>query len=435
VGLGESDFLAPHPDTAEALGDLVSAHLEQAPDSMVTLDLRGLGRIYNDIDDFLEILVSQIDPQKCTALIDHGDTELAHSLRFRPWITNTIASAGPLFGWQSYNLDHVRQWARDPTLPVLESSFLRDIAYTLALAEETVGVSDRSRVFGSLINDALGWPAEEREIEHLLQLADDAGDKEDPFIEIGLRDEIEHFLLGMEFSRFSRTLHRHSMLVEFTLQANPTGISVVPYHADACYDLVNPRRDELLLGRPSVIASRTAAVFSDEIRTFESLLSSPSVKEQMLQRFLEEHPHFLQGLNYTNIYSQVVLERDDGTSLRPDFLLEPRAGEWCDILDLKLPSQNVFVGRRDRLTLASAIQEVAAQLREYSAYFENPRYRKVFRDRYGLSVYKPKLIAVVGRDSSLNQTEQHRRATTCYADLQILTFDHLLDFSRRRLLI
>ena len=81
------------------------------------------------------------------------------------------------------------------------------------------------------------------------------------------------------------------------------------------------------------------------------------------------------------------------------------------------------------------MQEVASQLREYASYFEDPRYRKMLFDRYGLRAYKPKLIAVVGRDSDQNWSEQHRRATTCYADLQIMTFDHLLDMSKQRILI
>ena len=294
---------------------------------------------------------------------------------------------------------------------------------------------DRVAYSKPLLDAALGFDVGESEVKRLLALADAQAATSDPLDELALVDALEAALLAVQFDSFAHGLHQHSMLVEFTMQVEPDGIAVVPYHAHASYDVEHPRKDDILVGRPSVLASRTRAAFSRDIKAFESLLSSRGVKEQTIQRFLEEHPQFLQGLNYTSIHPQVVLERNDGTSLRPDFLLEPRAGDWCDILDLKLPTKSIFVGRRDRITLACAMQEVASQLREYASYFEDPRYRKMLFDRYGLRAYKPKLIAVVGRDSDQNWSEQHRRATTCYADLQIMTFDHLLDMSKQRILI
>jgi hypothetical protein len=44
------------------------------------------------------------------------------------------------------------------------------------------------------------------------------------------------------------------------------------------------------------------------------------------------------------------------------------------------------------------IGQVIAQLREYAAYFEQEKYRKFVRDKYGLKIYRPRLIALVGRD-------------------------------------
>jgi hypothetical protein len=287
----------------------------------------------------------------------------------------------------------------------------------------------------ALLDHSLGIDVGPSAVKELLSSVQNVAAGRNPLREITWVDALEQALLKLQFEFFSRTLHQHSMLVDFTIQVAGDSIEVVPYHAYASYGLEHPLKDDLLVGRPAVLASRTQSIFAEEIRNFESLLSQTGLKEHAIQRFLEANPHFLQGLNYTTVHPQIVLERANGTSLRPDFLLEPRSGDWCDILDLKLPTARIFVGKRDRVSLAAAINEVAAQLREYHAYFEDERHRKMLQDRYGLRAYRPKLIAVVGRDVDLESTEQHRRASTIFPDLEIMTFDRLLDIAKSRMLI
>ena len=93
------------------------------------------------------------------------------------------------------------------------------------------------------------------------------------------------------------------------------------------------------------------------------------------------------------------------------------------------------MGGKDRATLAAGIHEVAAQLREYSAYFEEKRHRRFVEQRYGIKLYRPRLIAIVGRDMQQMQSEEIRRAMTAYTDLKLMTFDQLVRHSRHRLLI
>lgn len=439
VGLGESDSLAPHADTAHALGALVSSHLNRCPGAEVVFDLRGLCQVYNDVHDFLYCITEGLDTSHCSALLHPDGVDLAASLKFAPWITKTIRSAGPLFGWRSYDLSNVRYFADDPTLEVgHDIGPLRDSAHVLALLDKVPESSRRISRAKDEVQRVLGVSLSTGEMSHVLDLSREIGAATDPLEEQSLLDDLEGYLLQIEFSTLTRELHRHSLLVEYTLQATSSEIGVVPYHASAEYELTHPGKDDLLVGRPSVFASRTSTVLSHEIRSFETLIGRKGAKEKEIQSFLETHPHFLQGLNYTRIHPQIVLEREDGSSLRPDFLLEPTAGEWCDILDIKLPTADIIVGRRDRLTLAAAIHEVAAQLREYAAYFENPKYRKSLLERFGLRAYKPRLIAVVGREADHRRadgSEQVRRALTCYADVDVMSFDRLIDISRRRLLI
>jgi hypothetical protein len=209
-------------------------------------------------------------------------------------------------------------------------------------------------------------------------------------------------------------------------------VVTVPYHGHAVYPVET--RSGLLLGRPLVLARKTGALFSSEIEQFSTLLSSRP-REIDIQRFLETNPRFLRSLGYQHIYPQVILTRDDGTALRPDFILQPFGEEWCDILDIKLPSGSMVVGRRDRRTLAAGIHELAAQLREYAAHFDNPKYAKRIEEKYGFKCYRPKLIGVVGRTPEDTDDKQIRRLLTSYRDIDFISFDRLIHIAKSRLLI
>lgn len=245
----------------------------------------------------------------------------------------------------------------------------------------------------------------------------------------------DFYLRAAFLHAFLRRLHRNSLLVEFVISADGNSLTCAPYHGAAIHQIDLASSSDLLVARPAVLADKTRALFSSEITEFQHLLNDPSTRERHLQKFLEDHPNFLRGLNYTNVYPQLVLERDHGTQLQPDFILEPYHDMWCDILDIKLPTQALIVGRRDRATLAAAIHEVAAQLREYAAYFEEEKHRTFVQQKYGLRIYKPRLIAVVGRDMRQMTDPQIRRAMTAYDGLQIMTFDQLVEHTKRRLLL
>lgn len=246
--------------------------------------------------------------------------------------------------------------------------------------------------------------------------------------------ELEWSLQFDKFSEFITSNHRNSLLLEFVMAAKGESIVLCPYHGNAIHN-VETKGNTVLVGRPAVIARNTRAVFYDETTEFERLINEKTVKEHHVQKFLERNPNFLKGLNYQNIYPQLVLERDDDGALIPDFILEPFDGAFCDILDIKLPKQKLLVGGKDRGQLAAGLHEVAAQLREYAAYFEQEKYRQFVRDKYGLKVYRPRLIAVIGRDIMQMTEEQFRRAMTAYDNLQFMTFDELLLHAKNRLLV
>ena len=251
----------------------------------------------------------------------------------------------------------------------------------------------------------------------------------------GLVEDLDQYARAAYLLAFLKKLHRHSLLIEFAMASKGDDVVCVPYHSQALHKIDFGNRQDLIIGRPGVIANATASFLSSELVEFQRLLNSNSTRERHIQTFLEKHPTFLRGLNYRNVYPQLVLQRDDNTKLVPDFILEPFDGAWCDILDVKLPRQKLIVGRKDRAALAAGIHEVAAQLREYAAYFEQDKYRKFVMQKYGLKVYRPRLIALVGRDLWQMTSEEVRRAMTSYEGLEIVTFDALLEHSKNRILI
>lgn len=226
---------------------------------------------------------------------------------------------------------------------------------------------------------------------------------------------------------------RTSLMTEFCFQIQKDEIIVTPYHSHSLHKI--DANNQMIIGRPGVIAKKTNSLLRNELEEFEYLISKSKVKENEIQLFLEKHPNIIKSMGYSNIYPQLVLERDDGTSLRPDFIIEPIGQKWFDILEIKTPNANLVVGRRDRKTFSSAVNELIAQLREYSAYFESEKLCKKIEERFGIKCYKPKLTGIIGLNPSTQDERQLRRLMTAYTDIDILTFDHLLDIAKSRLLI
>ena len=380
-GFGSGRSLCPHADHANHLGEMVY-RLRPPFDRLTPIfDLRGLEGYYNDIDTFIR----SVGGDNSYVLLgdDEVESEWEDILRVQGLVP--IRARGQSFPTEKLDLTY----------------FDCEAAYY-----EDVGIHPTS---DSPRYDALTA-------------------KYFPHLDAQYGAQLD------DLCCFIESIYRNSLLVEFTMSVAQDSIQVTPYHSRAIHDIGTPH-DHVLVGRPAVIAATTGAVFSKEIDEFQRLINDQGTRERHIQRFLEMHPSFLQGLNYQNVYPQLVLERDDDGPLKPDFILEPFDDAFCDILDIKLPTQALFVGRKDRATLAAGLHEVAAQLREYAAYFEQEKYRKLVRQKYGLQLYRPRLIAIVGRDMKQMSKPEFRRAITEYDNLQFMTFDELLLHAQRRILI
>ncbi len=113
--------------------------------------------------------------------------------------------------------------------------------------------------------------------------------------------------------------------------------------------------------------------------------------------------------------------------IKPDFLLVNTDG-YADILEFKLPKLKgaAVTGRTNRETFSAEINSYIAQTRVYRQYFEDPNNRRWVADKLGIKAYRPRRILVLGRRSDL-LSEEWREVASEHADLQILSYDDLVD--------
>jgi hypothetical protein len=170
------------------------------------------------------------------------------------------------------------------------------------------------------------------------------------------------------------------------------------------------------------------------ILQFEDMINSASCSESDFQKFFLENPELLAGIDYAQIHPQPVLFSDEGPDLVPDFMLEPIDSKYCDLLELKLPYEELVRRLRNgtRSRFRSVVSEAVAQLSEYRRYFESMRHRQMFYATYGLRAYYPKMILVIGRRNHFKSdiARQELRALLP-KDLELWTYDDLLSRARR----
>jgi hypothetical protein len=249
---------------------------------------------------------------------------------------------------------------------------------------------------------------------------------------IRVEEEVEEERASL-LDRFLRQIASNSLLAQLAFVHNSDRISVVPLHGNGLHDL--DCGDSVLAVRPFRRGSVTQwQHFAGAIGELEELINRPDVKEAEIEALLRRHPLFLRGLNYAEAYHQVVLPMEDGRSLRPDVIVEPASENWCDIIDLKLPGERVFVGSGDRPRLSQAIAQAAAQLRQYARWFDDRKVAKAIEEQYGFRCYRPRQVVIIGRDPREFSDGQREAARSAYPDLEIVTYDQLLKAARSRLL-
>lgn len=174
------------------------------------------------------------------------------------------------------------------------------------------------------------------------------------------------------------------------------------------------------------IASSETLALERAVDELESLINDPNSKEKDFQDFFDRHQDFILNDDYKKAHSHVMLTKADGETLIPDFVLEPvNQNSLCDLLELKLPSTDVYVLKKNRMRFSAAVMEACAQLREYSRYFDEEQNRLKIQNKYRLSAYKPKMFVIIGRRGNVNPIDV-RNMESDLPNLCLKTYDDLV---------
>lgn len=172
-----------------------------------------------------------------------------------------------------------------------------------------------------------------------------------------------------------------------------------------------------------------------EILELEDLINSRSAKEEDFQRFFEIHPYFFRMWDYRDIYPHVYLTREDGGPLIPDFILVNPEMHKAMLLELKMPSTKVVTRKPNRVRFSSAIEEAKSQLLEYKDWFDDSYNRTKLKERVGMEIYRPRMGVIIGSDQEFRSVIERQKLADRYSDIEVVTYDDIVEFAQRRLLI
>lgn len=409
LDMSSPDKLFPHPFAISGLS-FTARQLGRRWDMI--WDFRNGDYLYSDIVDAYRVATDFEDATPRTVLAKPSD---------RPRLEEIVATGTPVLSMHPRQLP-IHELSLDP---FYEGDMLGFVDYTALISPNA------DRYHDSVDDLGLGVSREEVQM-HLEsireELPDDRPWDEEKVYEVINRERAT--LLDYYFS----SIASNSLLSELLFLQEGERTRVVPYHSHSLH-WVRSERDELVLMRPGRASARYWARFKADIDRLEALVNDPESLERDIERLLSENPLFLRGLNYQQVYTQVVLPEDAGRSKRVDVIAEPCTSEWTDLIELKRANEPVLVGRENRATLSAAIHSVVRQLREYRAYFDDRHMARRVEERYGFRCHQPRLAAIVGRDPSGWGEEEISRALTTYPDVRIITYDELLRAARSLLLL
>ena len=183
------------------------------------------------------------------------------------------------------------------------------------------------------------------------------------------------------------------------------------------------------------VASSETLRLRRAVEEFEDLINDSRTQEADLQEFLECNPDFIIGDDYKRAHPHVVLQPQPvGGPLIPDFVLEPlECSGFADLVELKLPTTQVFVLKKNRVRFSAAVFEAAAQAREYAAFFDDEANRRSVQQRLGFTAYRPKVFVILGRGTRVDPLVARRAEEDLPPRLSLETFDDIVTRMKTRI--
>lgn len=194
---------------------------------------------------------------------------------------------------------------------------------------------------------------------------------------------------------------------------------------DGRYEFLDEARN---LHKIVYVTSTETLALQTATEELESLINEPHAREQDFQDFFERHRDFIINDEYKDAHPHMVLSGGEGPQYVPDFVLEPiDQSSLCDLLELKLPSVQVFVLKKNRMHYSAAVTEACAQLRIYAEFFDEEKNRTSFQDSYpGLRAYKPKMFVIIGRQGTIDPLVR-RSIESDLPNITLRTYDEVIN--------
>ena len=150
---------------------------------------------------------------------------------------------------------------------------------------------------------------------------------------------------------------------------------------------------------PSNICILSFSRWANILKELEDIINDDNAKEADLQEFFETYPELIAGNDYDVVLPQAVIEKDDNSNWRPDFVLTPKNQyEFAKIIDLKIPSmQTTIRPKSGHYNFSAKLYNAINQIRDYSKEFDKLSVRERFKNKYQVDIYKPDLHLIVGR--------------------------------------
>lgn len=208
-------------------------------------------------------------------------------------------------------------------------------------------------------------------------------------------------------------------------------------HLKAIFD--NPDKEKLLgfIAENSILPDDLISGLQhknkiDAVKEFESMLGRDLIEDEW-QKWLKKNSWVL-GTDFV----EILEERDIDTEHISDYLMRAYDG-FLDIVEIKRPQGKLkfWASELDHgnHVPSSDLIKAITQASKYIYEVERESNGVKFQERLGIKTIKPRCTLLFGRSNDWNgtQKEAFRILNSCYHNISIMTYDHVLDRAKRML--
>ena len=174
-------------------------------------------------------------------------------------------------------------------------------------------------------------------------------------------------------------------------------------------------------------AKSNLAKYKEDLKFFKELIEDAS-RESELQDWLKEHMWVL-GTEYLD--SQTLSPSQfPFKDARLDFFLQ-KYDTFFDIVELKLPKARLFTGKveNEQESVSRSVpisDDLSGAISQIIHYLELITYMRADLEEFGVPVYKPSGIIIIGRTQSKKDMVRLKSISAYLTNINILSYDNLV---------